>query len=146
MDGLAQRAIELAESLLREAIRVRTARERADAAQLARMMNDDAGRDFTLAMVDRVFRSRDPRKQAESFRGFLHRLGVPKFFSRPQRMMLRAGGIASRVAPQWVMPMIQSEIRRNSASVILPAEPEALAKYLEQRRASGIRVNVNPLG
>ena len=48
--------------------------------------------------------------------------------------------------PAVVMPMIRKRIRGESAHVIISAEKEPFQKYLTQREADGIRVNLNQLG
>ena len=45
---------------------------------MARMMDDAAGKAFTLQMVDRVFRSGDPRRQSDRLARIIGRHGVPK--------------------------------------------------------------------
>ena len=141
MDPIAQKAIDIAASIAEAAGRMQTPRERAEAAQLARMMDDRAGAAFTLAMADRVFRSRDRSAQARRLGNFLREHGVPKFLPTMQRWMLRTGALAARVAPSPVMAAMEAELRRSSASVILPGERVPLSAYLVQRKAAGIRVS-----
>lgn len=146
MSDLEQRVIALASELAVEAHRVQTAAERGEAAQMARMMTDPRGKAFTLAMADRVFRSRDPRKQSERLDELVDQYGVPAYLGLGQRTMLRLGAAAAHVAPRPVMGAMQNELRRSSARVILEGEPAPLAAYLQQRRAQGTRVNLNHLG
>lgn len=146
MDSTAQRAIEVAASLAQAAAKVQTRRERAEAGQLARMMDDEAGKAFTLAMADRVFRSHNRRSQARRLHAFLAEHGTPRFLPLAQRWMLRAGSFAARIAPGPTMAAMENELRRSSASVILPGEPAPLSNYLAKRKSDGIGVNLNQLG
>ena len=59
-ERLADRAVELAEALLREARTQQTSEERAQAGKLARMMADPHGKELTIALADQAFRSRRP--------------------------------------------------------------------------------------
>lgn len=44
------------------------------------------------------------------------------------------------------MPMITSQLRKESSNVILPAEDGKLRPHLRRRRKGGIRMNINQLG
>ncbi len=146
MASTLERAIALASSLAEAAQRVQTSAERAEAAQMARMMRDERGKAFTLAMADRVFRSHDPRRQARQVRRLIDWYGVPDYLPVHQRLMLQAGAAASHLAPGPVMAGMQQQLRRSSARVILDAAADPLAAYLRRRRAEGTRVNINQLG
>jgi RHH-type proline utilization regulon transcriptional repressor/proline dehydrogenase/delta 1-pyrroline-5-carboxylate dehydrogenase len=146
MDPIANLAIDLAAALAAESAKVQTAFETSESAQLARMMEDKSGKAFTLVMVDRVFRSHEPKLQAARLRGFLEEHGTPKYLPVFQRFLLKSGAIASRFSPKLVMSAMEAELRRSSARVILAGETEPLHHYLRQRRAQGTRVNLNHLG
>jgi RHH-type proline utilization regulon transcriptional repressor/proline dehydrogenase/delta 1-pyrroline-5-carboxylate dehydrogenase len=146
MDEIAQRAVVRAESLLAEARAQITPAEQTEAARLARMMDDPDGKAFTLEMVDRVFRSRMPALQAARLREVLRRFGAPRYLAAADRWLLKAGAFASRLVPGPVMEAVDRQLRHDSAKVVLPGEPDPLARYLSSRRADGTRVNVNHLG
>jgi RHH-type transcriptional regulator, proline utilization regulon repressor / proline dehydrogenase / delta 1-pyrroline-5-carboxylate dehydrogenase len=146
MDTICQRAIELVEALAAASARVQTSAEKAESAQMARMMDDASGKAFTLAMVDRVFRSHSPRAQARRLRGFLQRFGTPSYLPAVQKFLLSAGAFVSRFLPGIVMRSMENELRRSSARVILAGETKPLHSYLESRKSAGTRVNLNHLG
>jgi RHH-type proline utilization regulon transcriptional repressor/proline dehydrogenase/delta 1-pyrroline-5-carboxylate dehydrogenase len=146
MDQICQDAIDLAAALAAESARVQNSAERAEAAQMARMMDDPAGKAFTLAMVDRVFRSHDPHLQADRLRGYLKQFGTPAYLPAAQKLMMRSGAMASLIAPGPVMKAMENELRRSSARVILAGEKNELHTYLRSRKATGTRVNLNQLG
>ena len=146
MDPLANRAVDLAAALAEASSNLQSGFEKAESAQLARMMDDPSGKAFTLVMVDRVFRSHDPKLQATRLRGFLEEHGTPGYLPISQRFLLGTGAFASRFFPKLVMSAMEGELRRSSARVILAGETEPLHRYLKQRRASGTRVNLNHLG
>ena len=58
---LAAKAVELAESILKQSNAGMRRKEKKQAEQMERMMNDPAGKAFTLALADRVFRPSSPR-------------------------------------------------------------------------------------
>lgn len=49
-------------------------------------------------------------------------------------------------APGVTVPPVKEQMRRETANVILPAEPEVLLDHLRARHRDGVRMNVNLLG
>ncbi|HEX6240630.1 MAG TPA: bifunctional proline dehydrogenase/L-glutamate gamma-semialdehyde dehydrogenase, partial [Polyangiales bacterium] len=62
------------------------------------------------------------------------------------RAQLRAARMVGAMAPKLVGPKVQERVRCESRSVLLRAEPSALAAFLRERHTEGVRVNVNQLG
>jgi RHH-type proline utilization regulon transcriptional repressor/proline dehydrogenase/delta 1-pyrroline-5-carboxylate dehydrogenase len=145
-ENVIERASALAAELLKSALAEQSPQERAVAARLARMMRDPPGKAFTVQMVDQVFRSRDPRRQAGRFRALLEKFGAPAYLSPGQRRLMRLGALASRLHAGVAMRAVAARLRQDTARVILPAEPPALHRYLAARRASRTGVIVNQLG
>ncbi len=143
---LAEEAVGLAAELLRESQESAKFAEKRQGAQMARMMHDPAGKAFTLAMADQVFRPPSMDRAASRFRSLVNGYGVPDYLSLPERAAMQAGALASAVAPDLVMPAITRAMRAQSASVILPAEDRKLKPLLTRRRDAGMRMNLNQLG
>ena len=143
---LARQAVLLAAELLDASRRGESRAERRQGAQMARMMRDSAGKAFTLAMADQVFRPPTHARSAARFRSLLEGYGVPEYLTLPERLAMLAGSAASAVAPEIVMPAITRAMRGQSAAVILPAEDEKLKPLLDRRRKAGMRMNLNQLG
>jgi RHH-type proline utilization regulon transcriptional repressor/proline dehydrogenase/delta 1-pyrroline-5-carboxylate dehydrogenase len=143
---LAERAVELAEALLREARARQTAEERAQARKLARMMEDPHGKELTIALADQAFRSRRPERIADQLAYLLERYGVPQYMDWWERVALLLGGAMAHYLPSLVVPPIVSRLRHETQNVILPGEEEDLRNYLEERRQAGLRLNLNQLG
>jgi RHH-type proline utilization regulon transcriptional repressor/proline dehydrogenase/delta 1-pyrroline-5-carboxylate dehydrogenase len=141
-----QHAVELAGELFEAAAAGESRQERAQARRLARMVEAPSGKAFTLAMVDHVFRSGRPERQAAELREVLDEFGLPGHLSPIERLLLRAAEFVSRFLPGATMAAVASRIRRDSAKVVVPGEKAPLARYLAKRRASGMRVNLNHLG
>ena len=64
-EGLAHRAVDVAEVLLREARARQTPEERAQARKIARMIADPHGKELTIALADQAFRSHRPERNAD---------------------------------------------------------------------------------
>jgi RHH-type proline utilization regulon transcriptional repressor/proline dehydrogenase/delta 1-pyrroline-5-carboxylate dehydrogenase len=145
-DGVETASVHLAARLLEASQSQISHAEKSNAAQLDRMMHDAAGKAFTFAMVDEVFRSHRPEVQASSWRAMLDDYGVPQFFSAIDRGLLRLAARVSRFAPAFVMPLIEKRMRADSARVILNGDSDRLRKHVQRRSQEGFRLNLNHLG
>ena len=144
--GLADEAVALAGQLLALARSERRRAEAAAEARLARLMEDEAGRLFTLAFTDQALRAKRPERVAEQLRHLLSLHGVPRYFSAWERVQLRAFKTLGGAFPRWLVPKVLARLRYEVRRVSLPAADPELAKALAERAASGIRVNLNHLG
>src|SRR5258705_13509880 len=103
---LADRAVELAEALLREARAQQTPDERAQARKLARMLSDPHGKDLTIALADQAFRSHRPERIADQLAYLLERHGVPQYMDWRERVGLLLGRPTAHYPPGPVRPPI----------------------------------------
>jgi RHH-type transcriptional regulator, proline utilization regulon repressor / proline dehydrogenase / delta 1-pyrroline-5-carboxylate dehydrogenase len=142
----ARRAVELAEALLREARAGQTQDERARAERLGRLMEDPRGKELTIALTDQAFRSRRPERIADQLHYLLERYGAPRFMEWWERIGLTLGALMGQYLPSLVVPPIVARLRHETESLILPGEDADLRRYLAERRAAGIRLNLNQLG
>ncbi len=145
-DALAHASVAHAADLLSEARLHETSAQRKQAAKIARMMDDPAGKALTLTLADQVFRPRSHARSAEQFRHLIDGYGVPAYLGCGERFLMGAGAAASSLLPGVVMPMVTDRLRSESASVILPSERNKLHPHLARRRAAGLSLNVNLLG
>ena len=142
----ALRAVLLAQTLLGEATAGQTAEERARAERLARLMEDPRGKELTIALTDQAFRSRRPERIADQLHHLLERYGAPRFMEWWERIGLTLGALMGQYLPSLVVPPIVARLRHETEALIVPGEAEDLRRYLAERRAAGIRLNLNQLG
>jgi RHH-type proline utilization regulon transcriptional repressor/proline dehydrogenase/delta 1-pyrroline-5-carboxylate dehydrogenase len=145
-DAWVDEAVRLAADLFACAQAVERSLERKQSSRLARLMSDPAGKAFTLALADQVFRPPTAHRAASQFRHLLSEFGVPRYLAPTERFALKLGALFSWILPGLVMPAVTRAMRVNSAGVILPAEAEALKRWLDERHAEGFRMNLNQLG
>ena len=138
--------VDLAERLLKESIRRQRWSEKSQSRQLARMMDDDAGKAFTFAMADEVFRPPTNSRRARRFHDLISRFGVPHYLPLTSRLALGVGGEMARIFPDGVMPQVMARLRRESASVVLSADRGRLAKHVRRRHQQNMRLIFNQLG
>ena len=143
---MGREAVSLAAKLLKSARAKETMRQRGQAAKLAGMMEDPAGKVFTLALADRLLRFKGTEKQAGLFQYLVDKHGIPKFLPTRDRLQM---GLAAKLAPSFpgaVMPLVVERLRKECARFVLPASPEKLHSYLAQLRKTGFRATLNLLG
>ncbi len=99
-----------------------------------------------VELTDQAFRAKTSARVADQFIHILDVQGIPRFFSRLDRAMLRGFQVFGDWLPQISVPMVKEHMQHETANVILPAEPELLREHLTHRREQGIRMNVNFLG
>ncbi len=143
---LPERAVKLAAEILRESRKRESKAERGRSAQMARMMRDENGKKFTIVMADQVLKITDPRLAASRLASIVRQYGLPKYLTPLNRTALWAGTKAAAITPGLVMPQITNQVRRESAHVIVSAEPRKFAEYVRKRSAEKIRINFNQLG
>ena len=139
-------AVSLAGTILQEARRIQSNKERRIQGELARMMEDPHGKEFTICMTDQCFRSKQPARVADQLLFNIHKYGIPHYLNLDKKIGLVSFKLFGKLAPQLFVPMTKSMVRREMAAVILPGEEKELRKYLQNRRNEGIRVNLNHLG
>lgn len=143
---LSERAVALAETLLREAAADATLAERWQAWKLSRMMEDPQGKLTTLLLTDQVFRFPTDAQKAQRLRDIVDEYGAPEYLPLWEQAMMNIGAAASRLAPEIVMPLVERKMRAESAKVVLPGEDKPLHKHLSKRRRDGMKMNLNQLG
>ncbi len=145
-DQIADEAIALATRLLEAAHKDQSGGEKREATQMARLMDDVAGKAFLFAMVDETFRASKPRNTARRWRGIMRDFGVPHYPAFHERAMMHLGSLGSLILPQVVMPLVQATMRAQTSRVILSGEEKALHDFLERRKKEGFSINLNQLG
>lgn len=142
----ATEAIELAAELLRQAVQLQTPQERRQQAELDRMIGHAEDKATLVEMTDQAFRTHTPARVADQLTHLLDVQGVPRFFSPVEQAMLRGFQSFGEYLPGVAVPLVKEKMRRETANVILPAEPELLSEHLRNRQSQGVQMNVNLLG
>ena len=144
--GDIEQAVQLARRLQNRARELQTPAERRQQAELDRMIQSPSDKATLIEITDQAFRAQRSGRAADQLIHILDVQGVPRFFSAIERTMLRGFQSFGAYLPGVAMPLVKEKMREETANVILPAEEELLAEYLEERRRDGLRMNVNYLG
>ena len=116
-------------------------------AQLAALVHDPAGIDFTLRFVDRVARPADDDVAARELARLAGRRSpLPAFVGRRDAALLRAGALAGTRLPRVVVPLARRRLKAMVGHLIVDADGRALGRRLAEARQEGFRLNLNLLG
>ncbi len=116
------------------------------AEQLAKLVHDPAGVDYTMAFVDQVARPEDDATAARQLAGLTGGTKTPEFLSAMDRAAMKLGGVLAPKLPWLVMPIARRRMRQLVGHLILDSDGEALDELLSDARARDRRLNLNLLG
>ena len=139
--ALAEEAITLVRRWLTEAAKVPVD---ASAEQLAGVLKDPNGLDFTVGFVDGVVRPEDLHVAARNLAALAPK--VPAFLPWYMRSAVRLGGTMAPVLPQVVIPVARRVLREMVGHLIVDATDAKLGPAIAKIRRDGIKLNVNLLG
>ena len=114
------------------------------AQQLAGVLSDPDGLDFTVGFVDRVIRTEDPAAAAKALNEIAAK--VPAFLPWYLQSAVKAGGTLGKLAPRVVIPAARAALRNMVSHLIVDARPDKLTKAIKELRTEGIDLNINLLG
>jgi len=116
----------------------------ASAQQLAGVLQDPHGLDFTVGFVDRVIRPEDHAAAAHALAGIAD--DVPEFLPWYLQAAVRTGGKLAQYAPGVVVPAAQSALRSMVGHLLIDARDKQLGSAINRLRTGGIDLNINLLG
>ncbi|MCJ1695740.1 bifunctional proline dehydrogenase/L-glutamate gamma-semialdehyde dehydrogenase [Rathayibacter caricis] len=139
--ALVDASVALVRRWLREAADIPTD---ASGAQLAGVLKDPSGLDFTVGFVDGVVRPEDTRVAGAALRSIAG--GVPRFLPAPMRGAVALGGVMAPILPDVVVPIARRVLRRMVGHLIIDATDAKLGPAIARIRREGVRLNMNLLG
>ena len=116
----------------------------ASAKQLAGVLKDPNGLDFTVGFVDGVVRPEDLDVAAGNLAALAPK--VPAFLPWYMRGAVRLGGTMAPALPQVVIPIARRVLREMVGHLIVDATDAKLGPAIAKIRKDGIKLNVNLLG
>ncbi|WP_324643375.1 bifunctional proline dehydrogenase/L-glutamate gamma-semialdehyde dehydrogenase [Pseudarthrobacter sp. LT1] len=139
--ALANEAVALVRRWLTEAAKVPVD---ASAEQLAGVLKDPTGLDFTVGFVDGVVRPEDLNVAARNLAKLAPK--VPAFLPWYMRSAVALGGTMAPVLPQVVIPVARKVLREMVGHLIVDATDAKLGPAIAKIKKDGIKLNVNLLG
>ncbi len=112
--------------------------------RLRRLLASESGTRLIFSLADRVLRPTDVRTAAGQLVGVT--AGDLEGVSAADRGLLRLAALAGRAAPGPVVALVAARLRRETGSLVYPAEAGPLGRRLARLWAAGRRPNLNLLG
>lgn len=116
----------------------------ASAEQLAGVLKDPNGLDFTVGFVDGVVRPEDLSVAARNLKAIAPK--VPSFLPWYMKSAVALGGAMAPVMPGVVVPIARRVLREMVGHLIVDATDSKLGKSISAIRQDGVNLNVNLLG
>ncbi|MFZ4516158.1 MAG: bifunctional proline dehydrogenase/L-glutamate gamma-semialdehyde dehydrogenase [Acidimicrobiia bacterium] len=138
-------AIERARALVEAAHRNTPRRAKARARRIARLLESPRAKALTLALTDRVLRTRDARRAAQLLHDAWETFPPGRGMRADDKALLRLAVWSAPLAPGVVMRLVQRRLRAESSGVVLDAAPAAIATFTNAQRTS-VTCNINLLG
>ena len=139
--ALAAESIALVRRWLTEASKVPVD---ASAQQLAGVLKDPNGLEFTVGFVDGVVRPEDLHVAGRNLAALAPQ--VPAFLPWYMRSAVQLGGTMAPILPQVVIPIARKVLREMVGHLIVDATDAKLGPAIAKIRKDGINLNVNLLG
>lgn len=138
-------AIERARTLVEAAHRNTPRRSKARTRRIARLLDAPSAKALTLALTDRVLRTRDARRAAQLLLDACNTYPPGRGMRATDKALLRLAVAGAPLAPSTVMRLVQRRLRAESAGVVLDAAPSAIHAFTSTR-PSAVTCNINLLG
>ncbi|KAA0976229.1 aldehyde dehydrogenase family protein [Paeniglutamicibacter gangotriensis] len=116
----------------------------ASAAQLAGVLKDPSGLDFTVGFVDGVIRPEDLKVAARNLKSLAPK--VPSFLPWYMRQAVALGGTMAPILPGIVVPIARRVLREMVGHLIIDATDAKLGASISKIKKEGIDLNLNLLG
>lgn len=140
------KAIELAALMLNEGRLRETPTEKKLHKELGRMMDDPAGKVFTMDLTDQCFRTKNNWRIADQILFLTHYWGIPQYLSSFKKMQLRFFRSVGKVCAPLLVPLIKRLLHKECSRFILPGENTPLLQAIQRWQKKGLRINLNHLG
>ncbi|WP_262107742.1 bifunctional proline dehydrogenase/L-glutamate gamma-semialdehyde dehydrogenase [Arthrobacter sp. Marseille-P9274] len=114
------------------------------AKQLAGVLKDPNGLEFTVGFVDGVIRPEDLKVAARNLAALAPK--APAFLPWYMRGAVRLGGAMAPVLPQLVIPAARRVLREMVGHLIVDATDARLGPAIAKIRRDDVRLNINLLG
>ncbi|MCP4350808.1 MAG: bifunctional proline dehydrogenase/L-glutamate gamma-semialdehyde dehydrogenase [Desulfobacterales bacterium] len=145
-DNIVKEAIVQAEAWQNRANKLLTRDEKDIQKQMKRLLTHPLDKVIMTKMIDQSFRSHNESRVADQINYVLTQYGVPDFFSRGDKLLMRLFlGIGIHF-PHVSVPRVVDKMRDDSSRSIIPGEKDIFHAHMMKRKSEGVRMNINHLG
>ena len=145
IDKLAKAAVINAEKLITESKPNQKLYDKANRKRFTRLFKDPDAIAVTVTLTDEVMRIKSPKHAAKLLAGAAGKASISGF-GFVNALGLKTIGLLGAVLPKPVLFAVDTQVKRLSKGIIIPAEKGKLARQIKRRSKSAIRLNINVLG
>ena len=145
IDKLAKAAVINAEKLITEAKPNQKMYDKANRKRFTRLFKDPDAIAVTVTLTDEVMRIKSPKHAAKLLSGAAGKASISGF-GLINALGLKTIGLFGGILPKPVLFAVDTQVKRLSKGIIIPAEKGKLARQIKRRSKSAIRLNINVLG
>ena len=145
IDKLADLAIENAKNLIFESKPNQKMYDKANRKRFSRLFKDPEAISVTVTLTDEVMRIRSAKHAAKLLAGASRNASIAGF-GFINAIGLKAIGLIGLISPKPVLFAVNTQVKRLSKGIIIPAERNKLKRQIKSRSKKSIRLNINVLG
>ncbi len=145
-EAVSGEVIRLAEFWQNRANELLNDKERSLQEMMMRLLSSPMDKVILTQMMDQSFRSDNNARVADQINTLMRRYGIPGFFTPIEKLLMRLFLAVGRRVPQISVPRIIEKMRSDSSQSIIAGEADVLHAHLQERKAEGVRMNLNHLG
>ena len=123
-----------------------TAAEIKEQHKYATLIQNPKDKVFLTKLLDESSQIRNQWKLSKRVKHIIATYGVPQFFSRWDRLLLRAFRYGGYLFAPIAIPIFKKRLRMDTSNVIIDEAPQHLQKHFSERKKQQIGLNVNLLG
>ncbi|MDR1373075.1 MAG: proline dehydrogenase family protein [Dysgonamonadaceae bacterium] len=138
--------VEWAKGFLSKAESELTPNEVKEQKKFASLVQTPEYKTFLTTMLDESSQIRDNSKLSARVREIIKKYGIPDFFSRSDRFLIKLYMAGGYLFPSIAMPIFKYKLRKETDKIIISEERPRLTQHLAGRWQSNIGQNVNLLG
>jgi RHH-type proline utilization regulon transcriptional repressor/proline dehydrogenase/delta 1-pyrroline-5-carboxylate dehydrogenase len=146
LENIIAESTELAAKWQQRADQILSSKEKTYQKRFQRLLKHSIDKVVLTKIIDQCFRSVNTGRVAGRIRSLFQRYGIPHFFLRRERLLIRFFLLFGRFFHRISIPVMIKTIIKECGRFILPGEKEALLVILQERRTSSVKMNINHIG
>lgn len=113
---------------------------------MLRMLKDSQNKVFLIELLDRSFRSNNPKRVANQLEYIFDKYKNTTFFNNLEELLVLSFLKVGVHVPDISIPIFIKYLRRDVKDIVIYGEEEPLIEHIKKRKEEGTRVNVNVIG
>lgn len=139
-------AVKLAEQLQKQIEQNISQSEKEFHTKMQKLLKNPSSKVMLIELLDRGFRSKNPKASFDFVRYILQKYGIADFFTPFEKFLLFMFLNTGKYIPNISIPFFISRVRSDSRNMILDAQEDKLKSHIQARKEENIIINVNLIG